>query len=546
MDELRYALYARKSSENDDKQAQSIEDQVSIMTDKAAVLGLNVVTTIEETRSAKSPNTRPKFMELIELIKSGDVNAILCWEINRLSRNPQESGIISQLLQDGHLKVIQTNEKTYSPEDNAIILSVDTSMASQFITDLRRNVKRGIKFKLEHGQMSGKAPIGYLNDREYKVVIPDPERFALVRKLWDMLLTGQFQVSEIARYAAEDLLLETRRTKQTGGKPMTVPGMYEMFKNPFYYGWIRYNDNLYKGDHEPMITESEFDAAQRLIRPHTKEKLSLKLKSEPFAFRGLIHCGECGCLITYTLKTRHYKNGKTQDFEYCYCPNRKADMNCRQRATIKPEALNTMIRNELIKYTIHEDFFNWATDQLDSFYDAEASQRQAITMHQARAITSLENDIKELTRMRYKRQIEDDYYNAEKLELEKKLKQLNKEFNAQQDDNLQWRKEADRLFNFARYAKEDFDSDDDSRKRDVLAIVGENLTLLDGKLNFQPIKYLVPIAEANQTGLLEDGSVVTYSDHIKTAPGGTANKLWYTRTDSNRRPSVPKTDALIR
>ena len=90
--ELRYFLYARKSSESEDRQIQSIDDQVNRLKELADDLGLTVKKVYTEAKSAKKPNNRPLFDEVLERIENGEADGILCWQINRLSRNPIDSG----------------------------------------------------------------------------------------------------------------------------------------------------------------------------------------------------------------------------------------------------------------------------------------------------------------------------------------------------------------------------------------------------------------------------------------------------------------------
>src|SRR6266702_3470426 len=119
---LRYRLYARKSTDTEDKQVQSLEDQIKYMLEIAKREGLRIVgEPIQEKMSAKRPNVRPKFMAMLDEIESGKIDGIICWKLDRLSRNPTDSGRIQQLLQDGKLQHIQTTEKSYFPEDNAIV-----------------------------------------------------------------------------------------------------------------------------------------------------------------------------------------------------------------------------------------------------------------------------------------------------------------------------------------------------------------------------------------------------------------------------------------
>ena len=101
-------LYARRSSdESSDKQLQSIEDQINNLKPLATRLGYKIVATFEESKSSKQPYIRPKFQNMLDRIEAGEADGILCWHINRLSRNPIDSGTLSWMLQKGIIKVIQ-------------------------------------------------------------------------------------------------------------------------------------------------------------------------------------------------------------------------------------------------------------------------------------------------------------------------------------------------------------------------------------------------------------------------------------------------------
>ena len=105
-DTTKYFLYARKSSESEDRQVQSIEDQINRLQTLAKGLNLEIVHVFTESKSAKKPNNRPLFAEMIERINDGEADGILCWQINRLSRNPIDSAQIQWLLQEQILKSV--------------------------------------------------------------------------------------------------------------------------------------------------------------------------------------------------------------------------------------------------------------------------------------------------------------------------------------------------------------------------------------------------------------------------------------------------------
>ena len=449
--------------------------------------------------SAKSPYNRVEFTRMIADIKDGKYNAILCWKLDRLSRNPLENGILQQMLQDGVIKAIVTHEKVHLPSDNAVLFAVESSMSNQYVRDLMVNVRRGMHSKAERGWMPGVPACGYINDRDTSTIIKDEERFYIVRRMWDYMLTGQYSVSQIARIADKEWGLRTIKRTKKGGKALSTAGVYVMFRNPFFKGYLKYGGKIHKGLHPAMVTPEEFDRVQELIsrrnNPRPQEKIQ---QDDPFPYRGLVKCGECGCTITYSRIVRKQKNGNVHTYEYCYCTRRRKDMDCTQsmpNSSITPQELTVAIRKEISKYTIMDDFFRWACEYLDEFNQAEIEVQERVYESQVKAIASLENEIRELGRLRYRGQVDDEFYESEKQELENRLVMLRGQFSSQEEHNKKHRQLLDKYFSFARYAKEDFEGDDDLKKKEVLSIIGQNLLLKNGVLVFEPIKYLTPIVD---------------------------------------------------
>jgi len=147
---LRYFIYCRKSSESEDRQVLSLESQLNELKSLAERLNLSVVDVFTEAQSAKSPG-RPLFNEMLKRINHKQAEGIICWKLDRLARNPIDGGQIIWMLQKGIIKHIQTFDRSYAPEDNVLLMSVEFGMANQYILDLSKNVKRGLKTKAEKG-----------------------------------------------------------------------------------------------------------------------------------------------------------------------------------------------------------------------------------------------------------------------------------------------------------------------------------------------------------------------------------------------------------
>ena len=416
--ELKFALYARKSSESEERQIQSIDDQLRLMKEIAVKNGLTVTTVVSESRSAKTPGNRPEFDRLIGLLKAGEINGILTWQVNRLTRNPSEGGVLQQLLQDGLIQCIFTHDKTYLPGDNALFFSIESSMANQFVRDLMVNVRRGMYSKVDKGWFPGVPPTGYKNHQDEvtreKTIIADPERFMAVRRMWDMMLEGGYTVRQITREMADEGLTTIPRRRRGGG-PLSVSAVHAMFRNPFYYGMLRYGNASHQGLHPPMVTKEEFDRVQELIGVGNRHRPTVDAPTDHFAaYRGLIACGECGCSITYSRKVRRYKNGQSQVFEYCYCTNRRPDYECTNRVKVRPSELTRLIRAELEKYTISEDFFLFACKYLNEYNEAQAAKHTATLELEHKAIGAVENELYGLQKMLYTGRCTEDFFDLER------------------------------------------------------------------------------------------------------------------------------------
>ena len=544
MKTTKYILYARKSTDSEDKQVQSLDDQITAMKTRAQALGLKIAYTVRESKSAKSPFQRPLFDKMISDIRDGKANGVICYQLDRLSRNPAENGLIQQLLQDEVIQHIQTIDKSYRPEDNSLLFSIEAGMSNEYVRDLIRKVKRGSYSKAEKGWLPGRPAIGYLNDRINKTIIIDPDRFQVVRKLWDMALSETYTVAEIARIADKQLGLKQPKRKRSGGNPLSYSAAYAMFRNPFYTGKLRYGGKIIEGNHKPMITNAEFEKVQAYINPGYTTRP--KDKDYPFIFRGMFICGDCGFAVTTQRKIKKLADGTESAHIYCHCTGRRKGYSCTQKSIYTREnVFIEQVKNRLSRFTIDPGFYQLAIEALAEENDDEIAKQQAVIDNQQKSIKDKENEIHGLQRMRYRGECPDDnFYASEMKKLESELKSLQKARNKTEIESRDWRKLANETFTFARYAKEDFESDDLEKQRIVLRRLGQNLTVLDGKIEFTPVKYLVPIEEAYPALFDEMSAVRTMPEQMKKASEEAVISKWYTRTDSNRRPLVPKTSAL--
>jgi site-specific DNA recombinase len=492
---IKYFVYVRKSSESEDRQVQSLDDQKDCILKLATQEKLSIVEVLPpESKSAKSPYNRPVFEDMLERIENGEANGILCWEFNRLSRNSVDSGKLQWMLQQGTIQSIQTISREYKPDDNALLLSVESGSANQFILDLKKGVRRGLNSKLEKGDAPISAPLGYLNskieNRGENFIKVDPERFDVIRKMWDLMLTGNYTPPKILEIVNEEWGLRTRKTKHKGGKELSRSTIYRIFTDPFYAGLFKYRGQIYQGNHQAMITLDEFDRVQLLMGREGKPRP----KVHEFPFTGVIQCGECGSAITAIEKTKLIKRtGEIKTFIYYYCTRRKNGIVCTQRASLSDDEISKQIEQEIMKISILPDFKDWALEILNENNDSEIEQRTKIYETQRQGLIDTQKELDSLTKMRYRELIDDATFIKERDELKSKLTKLKASVKETESRADMWLELTEKTFVFALYAHNSFLHGDIQTRREILMTLGQNYTLKDQELVIVPNEWLKPI-----------------------------------------------------
>ena len=532
---IKYFLYARKSSESEDRQIQSIESQVNRLKELANDYNLDIKKIYTESKTAKKPNNRPLFEEMIKRIEDNEADGILCWQINRLSRNPIDSGKISWLLQQGVLKSIQTTERKYLPDDNVLLFNMESGMANQFILDLSKNVKRGIETKLQKGWLPNLAPLGYLNDKAEKTIKKDSKRFNLIRKMWDLMLTGNYTPPQILEIANKQWGFRTRKFKRIGNKELSRSGIYKIFTNIFYTGIIPHYGKQYEGKHKPMITLEEFDRVQMILGRKGKPRP----QKHQFAFTGFVRCAECDCLYTAELKKKLIKStGKIKEFIYYHCTRKKKDINCSQRKSIREDRLELQIEKEIDKYTILPEFLGWALEGLNDKNDTEIEDRTKIYEMQHKSLVKTQSELDELTKMRYRKLIDDERFIKEKDSLLIKIKQLKKKLRQTENRAKEWLELTEKTFSFATYARIAFIKGGLEKKKEILMGLGQNPTIKDKKISIQGNEWLQPIANgypALEKEYLRLEPAKNRTNKAKIEAIASIRTQWLGRRDSNPR-----------
>ncbi len=471
-----YIDYCRKSSEAKERQVASLKDQRSENIKVEKRDGLHVKYRFAESRSAFKPHNRPDFDKAIQLIKTGKANAFLTWKEDRLCRNPEEGGIILQMLQDCILKEIRTaTGSVYTPDSDHLILQIHFGMANQYSRNLSQNVKRGLNHKCERGEYPRPAILGYegFGIRGQRIVRPHPVEGPLIQQAYEMAKTGGYSLSYIAKFL-HDKGLRTKR-----GKKISKSHLHGILTNIVYYGYFYHNGELFEGTFEPLITKKLFDDVQESLQRRSRPKV----KVWEHTYNGLITCGDCGCQITTTVKTKYFKRtNRTVVYTYHHCTHRRGV--CKQQA-ITGKRLERLLLENMAKIKIDEESWRLGIELFKAKYQEEMEKFSKRGRYLQNQLDTIQTRLKYLVRMRADQELTKEEFLEQKSELlnekkEVKEKRADNEYSADT-----WLELCTKYLDNAFSAKERIEHGTRQEKRDLILDLGQNLILKDGKLDFR-------------------------------------------------------------
>jgi site-specific DNA recombinase len=495
MKEVRYILYVRKSSEDAERQSLSIPAQIRKL--KEQFPGLKIVKIFEESKSAFEIG-RPYFNQMIDMIMKGEADGIIAWHPDRLSRNEMDAAAITYAVRRGYIKDLKFGSYIFNNTPDGIMMLQNTMSYSQYYSaKLSVDVKRGNEQQRKNGWLTYRPMPGYLNGRnpdlpEQGITVVDEDRYTLIRKMWDMLLTGAYSIPMIEKVATDDWKYLTPKRRRSGGTPIHRNTLYKMFTNIRYTGLIPIPgsaDDYEIAKYPAMITMDEYDKAQIILGRKGKPRQAVK---KDFAYRGFLFCKECGCQVTAQDKFKKLADGSVNKHIYYHCTHKRP---CKNRKMVEEKNAAVQLYEILDSFTIHPLFEEWALEAIKGMNFTEAQERTAIENSQFKTLQQLRQQYDKLVDMASKELIKDDKFKEKSELLLAQIKEIEEDVSDTNNRAESFRRAMHKTIDVIAHGRERFDIGGLIEKRDVLLALGSTPTLYDGKIELTPFDWLIPIKE---------------------------------------------------
>ncbi len=376
---MKYIIYARKSTEEDDRQVLSIEAQLVELKEFAAKEKLEIVASFQEAKTAKEPG-RIKFAEMLAILESGKADGILSWHPDRLARNSVDGGKIIYFVDRGLIKSLKFPCFWFEPTPQGLfMLNIAFGQSKYFVNNLRENVKRGLRQKIRNGVWPSWAPVGYSNNPKTRGIDIDSEKAPKVKKIFEKYATGVYPLNSLANWCEKKNLLTN-----TGNK-ISLSNVQHILQNPFYIGLMRYKGEIFEGTREPLISKKLFDKCEEVMAKRGKVRPDRK---HSFPFLGLMKCASCGCSIT-----AQYAKGNGGIYTYYRCTKKRGVC---QEKYLDERNLLEQIKNFLQKVSLSSQDMKKVLAALDTEEVQAKEQSQSEVVNLKLQLSQIETKLQKL------------------------------------------------------------------------------------------------------------------------------------------------------
>lgn len=493
--QLLLAGYCRKSTDEKKKQIHSIPDQELRLEECLSRLpeeltsGRKFKKYASEKISAFHPRKRMVFNEIMEDAEKGEIYALIASDFTRVSRNPEDTGRVIQLLKDGRLVcfIASTTGRIYwgHNSNDIMMLSIEGGISCKDSMDKGAVVKDRMTIRAKEGKHMGRKPFGFKlrltlmpDGSELRETVDDEGRLPHLIKFYKLVATGAYSLSDLEALTDKEGITARPAANNPTGK-LKRSALAHMLHDPYYKGEVWF-DGKFQGrwTDNPPVSESLWNRVQIVLSDRNRNTSRTKNQQlrRLFMYGSVMKCGKCGGhLSPYRIVKK--KTGKMYVYYEC-----KAGKGCKTLI----EQSKLVAQNKAMQDAV-----------LAGGFELDAAREGLLKLHKEKA--KEENSLRDGLEARYKKLQEEitdllmQMKKAEALgvsgEIDAQIKKLvlerdeiNAQLNQTHEESSAWIEKALKCFELLRSAQEMLLHGSPKIREGVMKAIASNYSVTDGKL----------------------------------------------------------------
>lgn len=392
---MKTVIYCRKSTDREDMQQLSLASQIDEAKKIAEENWYQVVEVITESMTAKNP-WRPEFARMMQMFHEWKAECIITWKLNRLARNPIDEWSIKWAIQNGIVKIIHTSDSIFKTWDNVLVMGMYFWMSTQYIIELKKDVERWMKKRVKSWEIITRVPLWYINNKITKSVDLDEEKAHYINRIFELRCKWK-TLNQI-----KDIINEEGLRSYFWNK-LWKSNIELILKNHFYYWAMSYAWELYKWNHEPIISKKVWDEANSFWKWITFQK---NANNPIFALKWIVKHKESWKVLTASLAKKKYI--------YFHI---HGESKLKERMWINQNIILDYFNRNIGMYSIPENLKEVILKWFKWFFDLKLNDVEKERKILNKKISDLKKKKKALLELRTSGELEKDEYMEEKNEI---------------------------------------------------------------------------------------------------------------------------------
>lgn len=432
MDDYSNTLILARVSGKEQVEGYSLDSQHKLLQTYSANLNLNVIKVFQFAETASKEKSRKVFQEMMHFasLKKNNVYNIVVEKTDRYTRNFKDAVALDDWLE------YDANRKLHAVKENLILhknsksevkylWNINVASAKKFTDNLREEAMKGWAEKLAQGWLPAPPPAGYMTitHEGRRIHVPDPKTKNLIKKVFENYLEPDQSIATTVE------LMKNMGFRSRGGRPFVKSHVQKLLNNPFYIGINRFDGKDYKGAQERLISKDVFDRVQKkMIR-----KVNGRYRQHNPVFKNIIRCNNCKGMITWQLQKGRF---------YGAC--QRSTEACRGRKLLREDRVEELITQMLENLVCpSQAIIQWVADSMHEQHSADIEEQEQLwnsVKTQIDRLTRMEEGLYEdklagdISQVRY--QEKHAMFSAQKVELEKQLRSIDRSFGNRLDQAL--------------------------------------------------------------------------------------------------------------
>lgn len=306
------AIYCRVSTEDQAREGYSLPEQQEKLKDLCKFRDYNIYNIYGDAGiSGKDMDHRPAFLQMLEEVKKGNVNVIVAYKLDRLTRSVRDLEVlISELEKYECTLECAMDDINTSTANGRFFVRMLTVLSQLEIERVSERTKFGMVGAIKDGHIPVRKTLGFMRDG--KKLIINPAESEIVERIFDLYLKGN-SYQKISNIFNKEQILGKKWYDTTIQKVLANP----LYKGDFISGGRTGKPILYEDVVEPIVSKKLWEECQEQTRKNSRNYT----RRNDYIFFQKILCPNCNRIMACKAP-----GGKKKKYIYYQCNDCKTSI----------------------------------------------------------------------------------------------------------------------------------------------------------------------------------------------------------------------------